>query len=253
TGPDSHCGRQGPLLPGTLYVTVGDYTTSAAELPIDPTQPLALPQGGRYVTVAGLPAILVSGATATEQTLDWTISEPKEPHLRLQIHAEIAAPGAEAMRAQITAMVASLRFASPVGLDLSQAQETAHRWVSGMHSFPGFGCFSTASGEVTTGVITELAWDFHGATFQLSQLSKPLPVTCRMTIEPATSIGLWKLTLTQSWTADVDRTGGSHTLVFWLDPDVLDPDTWSEGVGGAPDILGDPFPYVPADPHPQST
>jgi len=244
SGPDSHCGRQGPLLPGTLYVTVGDYTTQPVEPPIDPTQPSALPAGGRYVIVGGQPAILVIHATATEETLDWTIVQPKKPHTRLQVHAEFAGPGADEMRANIVAMVASVRFANPVKpLDPTQANAVAERWIGPMPTFPGLTCFSTTPGEVTTGVVTEFPWDFNGATFQLTQLSKPLPVTCRMTIEPVTSLFLWKLTLTQSWTADVDRTAGSHSLVFWLDPDVADINTFSEGVGGAPDILGDPFPY----------
>jgi hypothetical protein len=244
SGPDSHCGRQGPLLPGTLYVTVGDYTTGPADPLIDPTQPSALPSGAQYVTVGGQPAVLVTRTTATEETLDWTIVQPKKPHTRLQVHAELAGPSAEEMRAAIVAMVASVRFANQVKpLDPTQANAVAESWMGPMHTFPGFACFSTTPGEVTTGVVTEFPRDFNGATFQLTKLSTPLPVTCRMTIEPATSLFLWKLTLTQSWTADVDRTAGSHSFVFWLDPDVADIKTFSEGVGGAPDTLGDPFPY----------
>ena len=241
TGLDSHCGRQGPLLPGTLYVTVGDYTASPPELPIDPSQPSALPPGGQYVTVAGLPAILVTGATATERTLDWTISEPKEPHTRLQIHAEFADPGAEAMRAEIMEMVASLRFANPVKqLDLSLGNHIAIDWMIGIRATPGLDCFSTAPGKVTT--VTK---DPEGRP-----LTKPLPVSCGMTMEPVTSVGLWKLSLTESWISDVDRTAGSYTLVFWLDPDA---EGYGYGggwfVGGSssdgkgPDVSGDPFPY----------
>jgi hypothetical protein len=253
SGPDSRCGRRGPLLPGTLYVTVGDYTTPPAEPPIDPTQPSALPSGGGYVTVGGEPAVLVSRATSTGEVLDWTIVQPKKPHTRLQVHAEFAGPGSEKMRAEIMAMVASVSFANAVKpLDLSQANAVAQRWMGPMPTFPGLECFSTKPGEVTTGVVTEFPWGFDGPIFHLTQLSKPLPVTCRMTIEPATSLFLWKLTLTQAWTADVDRTAGSHSVVFWLDPDVADINTFSEGVGGSPDILGDPFPYVSSDQAPPS-
>lgn len=254
SGPDSRCGRQGPLLPGTLYVTVGDYTAEPVVPLIDPTQPSALPAGARYVVVGGQPAILVIHATGTQETLDWTIAQPKKPHTRLQVHAEFAGPGADEMRAEIAAMVASVSFANPVKpLDPSQANAAAERWTGPKVTFPGLECFSTTPGEVTTGVVTEFPWDFNGAIFQLTQLSKPLPVTCRMTIEPATSLFLWKLTLTQSWTADVDRTAGSHSLVFWLDPDVADINTFSEGVGGSPDILGDPFPYATSAPSPYSS
>jgi hypothetical protein len=232
------------LLPGTLYVTVGDYQTPAAEPLIDPTRPAALPSGGRYVTVGGEPAILVAQTTAAGETLDWTIVQPKKPHMRLQVHAELADPGAEEMRAEVEAMVASVSFSNPATvLDPSQAKVVAERWVYSMHDFPGLGCFSTTPGEVTTGVLTEVPSDFQGPTFQLTKLSKPLPVSCVMAIEAVPSLRLWKLTLTQSWTADVDRVAGSHTLIFWLDPDVSDVNAWSEGVGGAPDVLGDPFPY----------
>jgi hypothetical protein len=253
TGPDSHCGRKGPLLPGTLYVTVGDYTAQPPEPPIDPTQPSALPPGGRYLTVAGMPATLVSGATATEQTLDWSISEPKRPHTRLQIHAEFADPGAEEMRTEIIAMVDSLKFGNAVKpLDLSLSDDIAWSFTSGMHVLPGLECFSTKPGEVTTGVVANApdGW----------RLTKPLPVSCRITMEPVASVGLWKLSLTESWTSDVDRSAGTYTLVFWLDPD-------AEGygyegafqIGGSaldgvgPDVLGDPFPYLSADPFPYST
>jgi hypothetical protein len=254
SGADSRCGTQGPLLPGTLYVTVGDYTTRPADPPIDSTQPSALPSGGQYVTVGGEPAILVVGTTATEETLDWTIVQPKKPHTRLQVHAEFAGPGAAEMRIEIEAMVASVRFTNSVTpLDPAQANAVAERWTGPKVTLPGLTCFSTTLGEVTTGVVTEFPWGFDGPTFHLTQLSKPLPVTCRMTIEPAASLFLWKLTLTQSWTADVDRTAGSHSVVFWLDPDVADINTFSEGVGGTADILGDPFPYVSPDQTPPSS
>lgn len=249
-GPDSHCGRQGPLLPGTLYVTAGPDAAS----PIDPTDLSALPPGGQYVTVAGQPAIVVSGTTAAEQTADWSISQPKDPRSRLHIHAEFADPGAEEMRTEIAAMVASVKFANPLKpLDLSMGNDIAGRWMSSWHGI--LGCFSTTPGEVATGVVTDFLWT-DGVLRQNqsseTRLSKPLPVSCRMTVEPATSVGLWKVTLTEWWTADVDRTAGTYTMVFWLDPDATG-DAFGEGVGWGPDVSGGPFPYVSADPFPSST
>ncbi|HEX7490740.1 MAG TPA: hypothetical protein VF337_03435 [Candidatus Limnocylindrales bacterium] len=243
TGPGSHCGRQTPLVPGTLYVTVGDYATQPTEPLIDPTQASALPPGGRYVTVGGQPAVLITQTTGTEETLDWTIAQPKEPHTRVQVHAEIAAPGSDKMKAEVDALVASFRFSSPVKpLDLSQANAIAGQWITMASSTAGFGCFTASPGVRTTGVLTEYMWGLDGLP-RPHALSKPLPVSCLMTIEAVPSIGLWKLTFTQSWSADADRTAGSSTLVFWLDPDASDLDGWSNGVGGAPDVLGDPIPY----------
>jgi hypothetical protein len=240
------------LLPGTLYVTAGPIAAS----PVDPTDPAALPAGGQYVTVAGQPAILVSGTTATEQTLDWSISEPKEPRTRLQIHAEFADPGAEEMRSEIMAMVASLKFYKPVEpLYLSLGNDIASRWMRSMSTIPGLECFSTTPGEVATGAVTDFPWSdgvLGQNQLQITRLSKPLPVSCRMTVEPVASVGLWKVTLTEWWTADVDRTAGSYTLVFWLDPDASG-DAFSEGVGWGPDVSGGPFPYVSEDQVPQST
>ena len=51
-----------------------------------------------------------------------------------------------------------------------------------------------------------------------SALRKPLPVTCTTEIEPV-PIGLWKMTLTESWTAASDRSAGSLTTTIWLAPD----------------------------------
>jgi hypothetical protein len=224
-------------------MTVGDYTTSPLVPEIDPTKASALPAGGRYVTVAGQPAILTTRTTATDTTLDWTIAQPKEPHTRIQVHAEIAAPGSDEMQAKVEALVASLRFSSPVKpLDLSQANAIAGRWITMAGSTPGFGCFTATPDLRTTGILAEYMWGMDGLP-RPHTLSKPLPVSCLMTIEAVPSIGLWKLAFTQSWSADLDRTAGSSTLVFWLDPDVSDENVWWAGVGGAPDVLGDPIPY----------
>ena len=200
-------------------------------------------------------ARLVDGEAPAAYRLALTITRsPKDPRSRLHIHAEFADPGAEEMRTEIAAMVASVKFANPLKpLDLSKGNDIAGTWMSSWHGI--LGCFSTTPGEVATGVVTDFLWT-DGVLRQnqssATWLSKPLPVSCRMTVEPATSVGLWKVTLTEWWIADVDRTAGSYTLVFWIDPDATG-DAFGEGVGWGPDVSGGPFPYVSGDPFPYST
>jgi hypothetical protein len=51
---------------------------------------------------------------------------------------------------------------------------------------------------------------------------KPLAITCSTAIE-GTTIELWRLTLTVTWTAAFDRTAGSASWLGWVE---LDGNTW---------------------------
>jgi hypothetical protein len=53
------------------------------------------------------------------------------------------------------------------------------------------------------------------------------------------SIGLWKLTLTESWTAASDRSAGSFTIAIWLAADGTPGETRSGPVGSSM------VPYLP--------
>ncbi|HEX7496543.1 MAG TPA: hypothetical protein VF349_07905 [Candidatus Limnocylindrales bacterium] len=61
-------------------------------------------------------------------------------------------------------------------------------------------------------------------------------MTCSIAIEP-NILGLWKMTLTESWTVASDRSAGSLTTTIWLAPD----GTPGETEGGAHSVI----PYWP--------
>jgi hypothetical protein len=183
--------------------------------PIDPSDPSGVTQGGNYTEVGGLPAIYSEdsqrGADSTA-TLYWTLSVPSSVMERYLIKVEIEGPGLEQMRAQVQALVASIRYSPPapvlitsngprmvsMGLDQATAKD------------PALACFPRLAGTTATATITVAP----GQT----QLGKPLPVTCRTDIEPF-AMWLWRLTLTESWTAASDRSAGSLTTTVWLSAD----------------------------------
>ena len=183
--------------------------------PIDPSDASGATQGGTYTEVGGLPAIYVGdsqGAADSTVTVYWTLSVPSSVIERYLIKAEIEGPGLEQMRAQVQALVASIRYDPPapvlstsdgprmvsMGLDQATAKD------------PALACFPRLAGTTATATIT--------VTPGQTQLGKPLPVTCRTDIEPF-AMWLWRLTLTESWTAASDRPAGALTTTVWLSAD----------------------------------
>jgi hypothetical protein len=226
----SECGWNIGVGPGQVLVTVGLSEGPPRPGPIDTADPSQLPLGGRYVTVGGLPATYAETTDGDTLTMSWMLSVPENLMSRFTIDAQIVGPGTETMRAQVEAMVASIRYDPPVvALDPADGPRIAALAVASLQkSDPDFACFPTEPGATATATVNELPF--------YSELGKPLPVTCSIAIEP-TYIGLWKMTLTQSWTAASDRTAGSLETTVWVGPDGVPGQT---GGGAAPDI-----PYWP--------
>jgi hypothetical protein len=176
--------------------------------PIDPSDPSGLDGGGQYVTVGGLPAIFVDGGN----TLDWSLPMPEQEIGRYSIHVEIKGPGADLMRAQVMALVASIQFDPPVPvLNPADGPRFAAAALAQVRAQdPAFACFPDVPGTTATATVTQLP--------MLAKLNKPLPVACGMEIQP-TSDGRWKITLVESWTAASDRSAGSMTVIQWLAAD----------------------------------
>ena len=184
---------------------------------IDPTDPAGLAAGESYVTVSGLPAIFkAAGAPDSDAgaTLDWQLSAPGDVTTRFFIHAEYRDPGAAQLRAQIEAVVASIRYSQTAAvLDPANGPARAAKGLADLQaSDPSFACFPRVPGATATATVTEL----RGV-----QLTKPLPLTCSITVEPS-AIGLWRVLLTEAWTAAADRTAGSLVTSLWLNPDGTD-------------------------------
>ncbi|HEY5179553.1 MAG TPA: hypothetical protein VIJ07_07240 [Dermatophilaceae bacterium] len=68
-------------------------------------------------------------------------------------------------------------------------------------------------------------------------------MTCRTAVEPV-PIGLWRIVLSESWTADSDRSAGTLTTTVWLNPD----GTQNTGAQPDPKLLRTPgSPALPSD------
>jgi len=204
----TECGAHLTVGAGQVVVQVSRQDGPPQPGSIDPSDPKGIESGEKYVTVGGLPAIFVdSGAT-----LDWTLSVPGQLNSRYRIHAEIKDPGAVQMRAQVEALVASLRYSPAVPvLDPADGPRIAAIGLAKARaSEPAYACFPSVPGATATATVQQFAG--------YSPMHKPLPVTCRMDIAPS-AVGLWKMTLTESWTAASDRSAGSLTTTIWLDPD----------------------------------
>lgn len=183
--------------------------------PIDPADRSFLGTGDRFVTVGGLPAVAgadTSRPWGSDLALTWTLSVPARLISRYLITAYIKGPGVEEIRAQVEALVASIAYDPPVPvLDPADAPRMlAVGLGQARASDPSFACFPTVPDTTESATVTQLP--------MYSALRKPLPVTCSSAIE-AQQIGLWKVTLTESWTAAADRSAGSLLTTMWLAAD----------------------------------
>lgn len=224
-GGGEECAPDLQISPGEVVVELSIFDGMGREDPIDPTDSAALAAGEKYVTVGGLPATFAVNASPgflVPSGLTWTLSVPKEPGARYIIEATLKDPGIDQMRAQVEALVASISYDPPAPvlnpadgpriaeIGLAKATAAAHA--------PDLTCFPKVPGSTATGTMTKVPYG--------SDLTKPLPVTCRTEIEPL-AIGLWKMTLTESWSAASDRSAGSLVLTQWLAADgTLDGGMW---------------------------
>jgi hypothetical protein len=239
----TECGSNVNVGPGQVMVTLSKQDGPPMGGPIDPSDPSHLPSGGKYVTVGGLPAVFGgdaagsgasgssgAGSSATE-TLGWTLSVPEQINSRLIISAQFQGPGADQLRAQVEALVASIRYDPPVPvLNPADGPRIAAIGVAqAAANDPSFACFPKVPGTKLSSIVTQFP--------MYSPLRKPLSVMCETAIQPY-AFGLWKMTLTESWTAASDRSAGSLTTTVWLSPDGTPGET---GGGPAPSEI----PYWP--------
>jgi hypothetical protein len=208
----TQCGTDIRVDPGQVMVELSRSDGPGGLGPIDPADPSGIAYGGKYVTVGGLPAIYSEDTSNAIIALDWILSVPTELISRYRIHAHIKGPGVERMRAQVEALVASIAYDPPVPvLNPADASRIAAVGLEQARAYDAaYACFQAFPGATATATIAQ----FPG----YSPLRKPLPVTCSMEIEP-NLVGLWKMSLTWSWTAASDRSAGSLTATMWLSAD----------------------------------
>jgi hypothetical protein len=205
------CGADMNVGPGEVEVQLsrGDGPPHG---PIDPSASFAIGDAGSHVVVGGLPAIFSEdGSTASDSaTLRWTLSVPDKAMSLYNIEARMRAPGLDLARAQVQALIASIRYDPPlVPLDPSDAGRVlAAGLEAAARDDPGLACFPRVPGASATVMVVA------GQV----PLSRPLPVTCTTAIEPV-AMWLWRLTLTESWQAASDRSAGTRTMTIWLSAD----------------------------------
>ena len=209
----TNCGANVTVGAGQVVVELMRQDGPPRPGPINPSDPSGLDPTSKYVTVGGLPAIFTDGRlTDSPVTLDWTLSFPGELTSRYQIHVEMKAPGLDEMRAQVEALVASVKYDPPVPvLNAADGPRIAAVGLAkATANDQSFACFPKEPGTSVTATISQFP--------MYSPLRRSLPVTCTTQIVP-TAIGLWKMSLTESWTAASDRSAGSLTTTLWLAPD----------------------------------
>jgi hypothetical protein len=213
----TQCGTDLQIKPGQVVVELSRSDGPPRVGPIDPTDPTQLSpySGETFVTVGGLPAVFhdyAPGDSAGTLSASWTLSVPEQLISRYLVMATMKSPGLAEMQTQVRALVASIEYDPPAPvLDPADGPAMAAKGLAQARaSEPGYECFSSVPGATATGTITQ----FPG----YSALRMALPVTCTMTIE-SNVIGLWKMTLTWSWTAASDRSAGTLTETIWLAAD----------------------------------
>jgi hypothetical protein len=149
-----------------------------------------------------------------------------------RITAVIRGPHAEALRAQVRAMINTVTFnprveplvdtgatrAAALRVGVALVRDQADGSSPAANGRPGrvdnpdmsAACFSDVPGKTTEALIT-------GTVFIAHRLTQPLKVRCTSTIEP-TEFQLWKITLRYDWDAIGDHPAGTASLVALLAP-----------------------------------
>jgi hypothetical protein len=198
-----------------LSVAAGPHQSGAA---IDPDDPAGIQNGQAYTTIGGLPAIQEPTQRSGIRlgygypSLRWTLSVPGKVADRFAVYVTIGLPAAPSIEDQVEALVASIRYEPPVSApDASDGPGIAAGALNQLRAeSDAYSCFPNESGTSSTSVVTRLP--------ALPDLRKALPVACSAQIEPWVT-GIWKMTLTESWTAAEDRASGTYVTVVWIDAD----------------------------------
>ncbi len=198
------------LPPDNVVITIGNGGMPMS----DPVAFFDHPSEGIRTAVGGMAAIFSEEQQASDRILlTWKIESPTAFDNWVQLDADIRGPGGDALRAQVSALIASFRFTpepTPISSDPAVAQAIATKALLQLKTDAAFACFPDQAGTSRQTSITSVPF---GPT-----LSRPVPVTCSVSISP-TDIGFWKLDLTISWEASGSRQAGTNVTTQWLAPD----------------------------------
>jgi hypothetical protein len=203
----TQCANRYQLTPGTLVVGILGGGSPGFDMTA------GRPAGSTALTVGGLPAYLETvSPPAADLDLRWTISRPGMVDNFYTIDAQMRGPGIEAMRAQLEALIASVRYDPPVvplptgsAAALAAAQSALAALVK---DSPVWGCFSL-SGPQTVRI---------DSMPDGPPLAHPQLATCTMKIE-ASPLQLWRMSLSMRLSTPDPNVGTGETTIQWINPD----------------------------------
>ena len=179
---------------------------------------LKVPAGAASIVIGGLPGYQEVGPTfpgdtsGAETVVTTTIAHPGLIDNYYTITASLRGPDVAPMRADLDALIASLRF-DPPAVPLPAGDDAAA--VAGTRALtilrrdtPQWGCF------VAIGV-SRMVVD---AIPMGPGLSHPQLATCTSTME-ATPLELWKMTMTMRFSESVPGIGSGQKYEVWVDAD----------------------------------
>jgi hypothetical protein len=203
----TQCANRYQLTPGTLVVSISGGGSPGFDITA------SRPAGSTALTVGGLPAYLETVSTpAADEELRWTLSSPGMVDNFYSIDAQMRGPGIEAMRAQLEALIASVRYDPPVvplptgsaaALAAAQSALTALLKDSAV-----WGCFRLSGPQ--TVMIDSMP---DGPPLAHAQLA-----TCTMKIE-ASPLQLWRMSLSMRLSTPDPNVGTGQTTIQWINAD----------------------------------
>lgn len=180
----------------------------------------------------------------------WDVPSRERMWWSFRITAVVRGPNAEALQAQVNAMLASAAFNPRVEPLVDTAATRAEALKAGVAQIrdqaagtPPFpddydnpmsaACFSDVPGATTEATI-------NGTVFLGYRLAQALEVRCTSLIE-ATPFHMWKMTLRYDWAATDGKAAGSASRVALLLPDLVSGSGGDNyGVAGMPYLLALP-------------
>lgn len=201
------CADHVVLTPGSLVVTI----TSNGFPGFDMSGPR--PSGTTALIVDGLPAYVETVSTnSSDLSLRWTISSPGSVDNYYAIDARMQGPGLVAMRAQLDALIASIRYDPPVVPLPSGAATMASVEAKALAALakgsPVWGCFSLSGPK--TMLIDSMPYG--------PPLAHPQVATCTLKIE-ASPLQMWRMSLSIRLPKPDPNVGIGETTVQWINAD----------------------------------
>ena len=201
------CADRFVLTPGSLVVTITSNGTPMFDMTT------SRPAGSTALIVDGLPAYLETVPTpSADLSLRWTLSLPGSVDNFYTIDAQLRGPALVDMRAQLDALITSLRYDPPAKSLPSGAAPMAAAEAKALATLvkdsPVWGCFSPSGPKM---MLIDSMPDGP-------PLAHPQVATCTLTIE-ASPLQMWRMALSIRLPKPDPNVGTGETTIQWINPD----------------------------------